>query len=86
MPDTTNIAPVRERLALILGGSAANWAPFVGRHFGRRSRLVHGSEDRVVSTEHVEQLRMIVEVLLAAELGVDSPPHEAALRAAAGVI
>ncbi len=85
MPDTTNIRPVNERLASILGGPVAAWSPVVGRHFGRRSKLVHGDEQRVVAKEHVDELRMIVEVLLAAELGIDAPPHAPALRALVGL-
>jgi hypothetical protein len=85
MPDTTNIRPVNERLASILGGAATAWNPVVGRHFGRRSKLVHGEEQRLVAKEHIDELRMIVEVLLAAELGVDAPPHATALCAVAGV-
>jgi hypothetical protein len=85
MPDTSNIRPVNERLASILGGPVTAWSPVVGRHLGRRSNLVHGDEQRVVAKEHVDELRMIVEVLLAADLGVDAPPHAHALCALAGV-
>jgi hypothetical protein len=71
MPDTTNIAPVRCALAAAVGGQPADWKQLVGRHFGRRSNLVHGNVPRHVEPEDLAQLRQLVEVLLGAELGAD---------------
>ena len=75
MPDTTNIAPVRRALADAVGGEPADWKQLVGRHFGRRSDLVHGHAPRHVEADNLSQLRQIVEVLLGAELGAQL--HEA---------
>jgi hypothetical protein len=56
MPDTTNVRPVRERLAAGFGKPEDEWAPFVGRHFGRRSDIVHGNVKREVPEEEVESV------------------------------
>jgi hypothetical protein len=37
MPDTTDIRPVRERLAAAFGGDQSDWAELVGRHLGNAS-------------------------------------------------
>ena len=71
MPNTTNIAPIRHALADAVGGHPADWAELVGRHFGRRSDLVHGNAPRHIAPEALAQLRQVVEVLLASELGAD---------------
>ncbi len=85
MPDTTDIRPVRELLAAHVGGTQDDWRNFVGRHFGRRSELVHGEAERVVKPEDLGSLRELVEVLLALELSELSEERAAALRTAAGV-
>jgi hypothetical protein len=85
MPDTTNIRPVRELLATNVGGTEDDWRPFVGRHFGRRSELVHGEAERVVTPEDLTTLRSLVEALLAIELSSLSVERAATLRASAGL-
>jgi hypothetical protein len=84
MPDTTNVAPVKDQLASNLGGRRADWA-LVGRHFGRRSRLVHGQDDRDVDEDAITELRLLVEVLLCVELGIADESRFDRLRAAAGL-
>jgi hypothetical protein len=70
MPDTANVRPVRERFAQALGGVEGDWAQVVGLHAGRRSRLVHGNDNRSVEAQHVDELRDLVRAMLAIELGV----------------
>jgi hypothetical protein len=83
MPDTTNIAPVKDRLAAALGGDRSTWA-LVGRHFGRRGNLVHGQDEREVQPAALAELRDLVEVLLCLEFGIDDEARFARLcRAAA---
>lgn len=84
MPDTTNVAPVKDRLADGLGGQRSDWG-LVGRHFGRRSRLVHGQEERDVDDADLTELRTLVEVLLCLEFGLQDHARFAQLRAAAGL-
>ena len=43
MPNTSDIRPVRERLAHGLGGTENDWRDLVGPLFGRRSDIVHGN-------------------------------------------
>jgi hypothetical protein len=58
MPDTTNVRPVRELLAAHVDGTTErDWQELVGRHFGRRSKLVHGEAARAVGAEDVASLR-----------------------------
>jgi hypothetical protein len=70
MPDTANVRPVRQQFAQALGGVERDWAQVVGHHAGRRSRLVHGNDDRTVDAEHVDELRDLVRAMLSIELGV----------------
>jgi len=84
MPDTTNIAPVKKRLAATLGGQPADWK-LVGLHFGRRSRLVHGNDERQVDEQILDELRLLVEVLLCVEFGIADDERFDRLRTAAGV-
>jgi hypothetical protein len=69
MPNTTNVAPVQDRLAAALGGDRADWQ-LVGKHFGRRSRLVHGLDERDIDDAAIDELRTLVEVLLCLEFDV----------------
>ena len=85
MPNTTNVRPVRERLAEVCGNQAADWEMFVGQLYGKRSRLAHGNEARQVSDTEVSGVRALVEVLLEAELGWPSPARIAELRGLAGL-
>lgn len=84
MPNT-DIRPVRELLAAHLGGTEADWRAFVGRHFGRRSKLVHGEGERAVSAEDLASLRDLVEVLLAITLSELSEERAGRLRHLAGL-
>jgi hypothetical protein len=85
MPDTTNVKPVRERLAAAFGGSESEWAEFVGRHFGRRSALVHGDAKREVEEPEVESLRDLVQGLLEQAFGIANDERKESLRHRAGI-
>lgn len=85
MPDTTDVRPVRERLAEAFGGSEGEWKTFVGRHFGRRSKLVHGVAKREVEEQKVESLRDLVQALLELEFGITNPERRESLRRRAGI-
>jgi hypothetical protein len=83
MPDTTDVRPVRERLAAAFGGSESEWRDLVGRHFGRRSNLVHGDTMREVEEQDVESLRDLVQALLEVEFGIANPERGDRLRLSA---
>jgi hypothetical protein len=85
LPDTTDIRPVRERLAAALGGSEGERGYFVGRHFGRRSNLVHGNARREVKEQEVESVRDLVQALLELELGIGNDERRESLRSRAGI-
>lgn len=85
MPDTTNIRPIRDLLSTHAGGDQAEWGGFVGRHFNRRSELVHGNVDRSVSREELECLRTLVEAILEIELSTLKPQRADELRKLAGL-
>jgi len=85
MPNTTNVRPVRDRLAAAFGGSADDWRDTVGEHLGRRSKLVHGQQQREVNEEAVERLRDLVQALLEVEFGLVNPERADRLRERAGV-
>lgn len=85
MPNTTNVRPVRERLAEICGNPPGEWEVFVGQLYGKRSRLAHGNEARQVTDSEVRSVRALVELLLEAELGSASPARIAELRRLAGL-
>lgn len=85
MPDTTNVRPVRERLAAAFGGTEGEWGDFVGRHFGRRSDLVHGNTKREVEEREVESLRDLVQGLLEQEFGIPNGARRETLRCRAGM-
>lgn len=84
-PGTTDVRPVRERLAEAFGGSEREWKDFVGKHFGRRSNLVHGTVKREVEEQEVESLRDLVQALLEAEFGIANPERGDRLRLSAGI-
>ena len=84
MPYTTNIAPVKDTLATALGGQRSGWE-LVGRHFGRRSRLVHGQGERVVDEGALDELRLLVEVWLCLEFDLADEVRFNRLRSLAGV-
>lgn len=85
MPDTANVRPVRERLAVAFGGTERDWADFVGRHAGRRSDLVHGKSNREVEEDQVESLRDLVQALLELEFGIQNDDRGDRLRRRAGL-
>jgi hypothetical protein len=85
MPDTTNVRPVRERLAAAFGGTEGEWGDFVGRHFGRRSDLVHGNTKREVEEREVESLRDLAQCLLEREFGIPNDERRESLRCRAGM-
>jgi hypothetical protein len=84
MPNTTNIAPAKARLASALGGAPSDWA-LVGHHFGRRGRLVHGQDERAVDADALAELRDLVEVLLCLDFGIVDEERFNRLRNVAGV-
>jgi Apea-like HEPN len=69
MENTTNVRPVRERLAAEIGGDESDWADLVGRLYGKRSRLAHGDEPRRVTDRELADVRALTETLLQAEAG-----------------
>jgi len=85
MLDTTNVRPVRERLAEVLGGSESEWKTFVGGHFSRRSKLVHGNATRAVEYADVASLRDLVQALLEQEFGIANTERGDSLRRRAGI-
>jgi hypothetical protein len=86
MPDdTTNVRPVRERLAEAFGESEREWKDFVGRHFGRRSKLVHGRAKREVEEQDVESLRDLVQGLVEQAFGIANAERGDSLRRRAGI-
>jgi hypothetical protein len=85
MPNTTDIRPVRLRLATAYGGDDGHWRDLVGRHFGRRSKLVHGEGPREVAEPYLVELRDLVEALLELEFGIPNPLRRARLRKLAGI-
>jgi hypothetical protein len=85
MPDTTDVRYVRERLAAAFGPSEQAWQEFVGRHYGRRSKLVHGAAKREMKEREVESLRDLVQALLELEFGIDNPERASSLRQRAGI-
>jgi len=85
MPDTTNVRPVRERLAETFGPSEDAWKEFVGRHYRRRSELVHGIAKREVPEQEVESLRDLVQALLEREFGITNVERGYRLRVRAGI-
>jgi hypothetical protein len=85
MPDTTDIRPVRERLAAAFGGNEQDWRTLVGTHFGRRSKLVHGQTHREINQAQVDELRELVQALLETEFQIISPDRRERLRKRAGI-
>ncbi|MGH2852642.1 MAG: hypothetical protein ACRDLF_00400 [Solirubrobacteraceae bacterium] len=85
MPDDTDVRPVRECLAQAFGGSGSEWKDFVGKHFGRRSKLVHGDAKREVEEQEVESLRDLVQALLELEFGISNDERREGLRRRAGI-
>ncbi len=85
MRDTTDVRPVRERLAAAFGGDQADWSELVGRHFGRRSKLVHGQARRQLEEADVEGLRDVVQALLELEFGIENVERADRLRSLAGL-
>lgn len=81
----TNVRSVRERLAEAFAGTEGEWKDFVGRHFNRRSNLVHGSAKREVQEQDVESLRDLVQGLLEHEFGITNAERGDSLRRRAGV-
>ena len=57
----------------------------MGRHYGRRSKLVHGSAKREVEEQEVEGLRDLVQALLELEFGIANPERGRSLRLRAGI-
>jgi hypothetical protein len=86
MPDTTKVRPVRLRLATAYGGDESQWGDLVGRHLGRRSKLVHGEGRRQVSESHLAELRDLVQALLELDFGLSNPLRAERLRKLAGIV
>lgn len=85
MVNTTDIRPVRDRLADLTRTPSDAWREPIGRLFGLRSRLVHGEADSapVAATALAE---LVARTLLCARLLHRVPPEtEAALLSASGV-
>jgi hypothetical protein len=63
MPSTTNIAPVRERLAAIFGDNEVDWRAFMGKLYGLRSRLVHGNDSEAPASS-LSSVELVARTLL----------------------
>jgi hypothetical protein len=84
MPTTTDVAPVRERLASELGETADDWKSVVNPLRNLRGAVVHGGK-RSVGREDVDGLREVVEAFLEFELGSIDPDRASRLASRAGV-
>ena len=69
MPNSTNVGPLRIVVADSTGSGESEWREFVGKLFGLRGRLVHGSTDEV-SESQIRAVSALAEVVLAAFLGL----------------
>lgn len=67
MPSSTNIKPVKERLAKLTRTDVDFWNEIIGKLYGLRSKLVHGKLAQV-EDEHLAHLRKVIEVLLCGRL------------------
>jgi len=67
MVKTTDIRPVRERLAAIFDNNESDWRSLVGRLFGLRSKVVHG-EQWEVPADSVKNVEALARVLLSSRL------------------
>lgn len=63
MPNSTNIRPIRQRLALITGDPEEKWAELVGRLASLRSELIHGRTHEM-APEKIELIRYLLLTLL----------------------
>ncbi|MFI7658650.1 hypothetical protein ACIBTW_07130 [Micromonospora parva] len=70
MVKTTDIRPVRERLALLLGCDEVALRQPMGRLFGLRGKLVHGN-DRSVTADSIELVEAIARLMFASRIGID---------------
>ncbi len=67
MPNSTNIRPVKERLAKLTGTGTDFWNDVVGKLYGLRSKLVHGKLAQV-EDEQLAYLKKVIEALLCGRL------------------
>ncbi len=85
MINTTDVRPVRERLAKLTRTSSDAWREPIGRLFGLRSRLVHGETENAPA-EATALVELVARTLLYAQLLHRVPAEtEAALLSASGV-
>jgi len=85
MVKTTDIRPVRHRLAELTHTPCEAWREPVGRLFGLRSKLVHGETDSAPADAAL-LVEIVARTLLCARLLHRVPPEtEAALLTASGV-
>ena len=83
MVKTTDIHPVRERLAVLFETDQDYWRGFVGRLYGLRSDVFHG-EEWEVSEERLRGVEYLARVLLSSRLlgKVSDDSKQALLEAA----
>lgn len=85
MVNTTDIRPIRDRLATLTRTSSDAWREPIGRLFGLRSRLVHG-ETEGAPAEAMRLVELVARTLLYAQLLHRVPAEtEAALLSASSV-
>lgn len=84
MVKTTDIRPVRSRLATLLECGEDAVKERVGRLFGFRSRLLHG-EERKVTEEELHSVETIARLFLATRAGAPAAREKEAARALFGV-
>ncbi len=76
MVDTTNIAPVRDRLAELCGNTSNDWAKVVGPLYGVRSVVLHGNS-RDITEQSIKTAEIIARFLLHSRL-LDEIPADLA--------
>lgn len=65
--ENTNIAPVKARVAALIGGNL-DPGPFVGRLYGLRSALVHGNAD-IVTADQLHKVELLAYSFLKVHMG-----------------
>lgn len=84
MVKTTDVRPVRERLAQLLACSEDALRGRLGRLFGLRSRLLHG-DDRDVSDESLQAVESVARLFLADRAGTAALKEKDTVRTLFGI-
>lgn len=84
MVDTTNIRPVRKRVAALLNCTESKVGTKLGRLFGLRSLLLHGKQ-RAVSDDDLDAVQTVARLLLASTVAGSTAREMDAARRLFGV-